>query len=226
MKTTFVLSTILLFASISAFSQDSLLTADYNLISKAYLTTIITKDTSWISEKRTQRMGGINRSGTFQTIPGYRIINVDFRCEDTPSPQGGACPWNYNPSGGYSKNITINAYGSSVTWSRRYDGAACRQHYTITYKKVEIADFWKDKLKFITDSDYNADSKVYLENTASLPITVRYKTEYSIGGVLHSTVDNVVNIAAYGKQFVGAKYIRNNDGNFVINYELYEVPFQ
>jgi hypothetical protein len=225
MKKLFIVLALAFFTCVTVFSQDSLLTADFSSTAKAYLTTIITKDTSWVSERRTSRTGGVNRSGVFQTIPGYRIINVDFRCDDTPSPRGGACPWNYNPSGGYSKNITINNCGNSATWSRRYDGAECTQRYTITYKKIEIVDFWKDKLKFVTDGDYNPDSKVYLNNNSSLPVTIRYKVEYSIGGVLHSSDCNILSVSAYGKQFVGAKYIRNSDGNFLINYELLEAPY-
>lgn len=226
MKKTIFMLTALLIVSAKTFSQDSLFTSDFFSTPKAYLITLITKDTSWVSERRTQSSGGVNRSGIFQTMPGYRIINVEFKCTDSPSPTGGACPWNYNPSGGYSKNITINGCGTSATWSRRYDGAACTQHYTITFKKIEIEDFWKDKLQFITDGTYKPDSKVYLKNTASLPITIRYKVEYSIGGVLHSSDCNIVSVGAYSNQYVGAKYINNSDGSFIINYEIIEAPYQ
>src|SRR5215216_2134354 len=82
--------------------QDSIFAEEYGSVSKAYFTTIIKKDTSWVSERRTQSMGGVNRSGVFQTLPGYRIINVEFTCKDAPNANGSACPWNYNPLGGYS----------------------------------------------------------------------------------------------------------------------------
>lgn len=62
MKKTVIVLTVLLIASAKVFSQDSLYTADFSLTAKAYLTTIITKDTSWVSERRTQSMGGVNRS--------------------------------------------------------------------------------------------------------------------------------------------------------------------
>jgi hypothetical protein len=226
MKKTFIVLICIMILSAKAISQDSLFTADFSATPRAYFTTIVKKDTSWVSERRTQSSGGVDRSGIFQTMPGFRIINVEFRCTDAPSPLGGACPWNYNPSGGYSKNVIINDCGKSARWSRRYDGAACTQNYTITFKKVEIEDFWKDKLKFITDGTYKPDSKVYLKNTASLPITVRYRVEYSIGGVLHSSDCNIISVSAYSNQYVGAKYINNSDGSFIINYEILEAPFQ
>lgn len=214
----------LLFIFLKTLSQDLLPNVDYLLMSKASLTTTITKDTSWVSQPVTGGRG-INRSGVFQTIPGYRITNVEFKCDDYPNAKGTACPWNYNPTGGYSKNITINDCGNSAMWSRRYDGAACTQRYTITFKKIEVEDFWKKNLKFITDSIYNPDSKVFLENSSSLPVTIRYKVEYSIGSVLHSSQCNILVVAAYSKQYIGPKYIRNNDGNFIINYEIIEAPY-
>jgi hypothetical protein len=212
---------MMLIIPLKTFSQEPLLSKE-NILN-AYLTTTITKDTTWVSERRTSNTGGINRSGIFNTLPGYRIINVDFQCIDNPL--GTACPWNYNPSGGYSKNITIDKCGTSATWNRRYDGAQCTQKYSITYKKIEITDFWKNKLEFITDGTYNPDSKVHLKNSSSLPVTVRYKVEYSIGGVLVSSNCNFITVPAYLSQYVGPKYVRNNDGNFIINYELIEAPY-
>ncbi len=214
---------ILLFLSSKTFSQETLNSND-NLLNVFSIKTI-SKDTLWVSERRTSQSGGVNRSGVFNTLPGYRIINVEFQCIDSPNAVGTSCPWNYNPSGGYSKNVTIDKCGTFATWNRRYDGGQCTQKYSITYKKIEVADFWRKNLEFVTYTLYNPDSKVYLKNRSTLPVTVRYQIEYSIGGVLQSNDCIVTTIPALHDQFLGPKYIRNNDGNFIINYKLLEAPY-
>ncbi len=105
MKNLIVALTGLVISSFSVFAQELKPISAAEMGTAYPVKIIITKDTSWVSERRTQSMGGVNRSGNFQTLPGYRITNVEFRCEDKPSPNGGACPWNYNPTGGYQRML-------------------------------------------------------------------------------------------------------------------------
>ncbi len=181
----------------------------------------IVKDTIWITPRRTSATGPMDASGILKPLDGYRITDVKFQCANITSEN--ACAWNYNPNGGYGGNIVLNPGDGSATWRRRYGGNSCKQIYTITYSKVIIENFWKDKLTFMTDAEYNPDSKVFLKNTASIPVKLRYRVQYNTGKIVANSIQTT-NVPAYGNIFVGAKYIRTSDGLFIINYELYEVP--
>lgn len=68
----------------------------------------------------------------------YKLSNADGRIYDISFKHVGEfCGWNYNPNGGYSKNVEIIEGGRSFRWARRWDGKPCTEIYEAFYEIPE-----------------------------------------------------------------------------------------
>jgi len=198
----------------------------------AYCQRFIVKDTSWVSAD-VRNGHNVFAQGVFPIMPGYRIINVNFKCDEIPPGSRPGCPWNYKafgPGDGYAKSVNIQNCSDKTpaTWARVYGGAPVIQRYGLTYKKVEITPFWEDQIIFKTDAAINEKSEVFIINKTATPVIARYKTQYQLAGEPTPVINEcfVASLRGYETQRVGLKYhIDPKAGLLPINYTIIEAPF-